>query len=100
METMMVDTQRAAMTTYTDFSRDGTADPYPPAADSAAEYAPVAKPGFGAGGRPPQMMYVLSEYPGENFLTGTPRVCCWAPANVFYTASLYRGFIKYPIGHH
>jgi hypothetical protein len=87
METIMVDSQRAAMTTYTNFSRNGTADPYPLAADSAAEYAPVAKPGFGPGR-------------GGDFLTGTPRNCCWASANVFYTASLYRVSIKYLIGHH
>ena len=58
----MTTVQRAAMEKYATFD---TADPYPSSHDGVP-YAPVPKPGHGSGGRPPQLMYILTEYPGEN----------------------------------
>eukprot|EP01050_Picozoa_sp_SAG11_P020530 SAG11_NODE_3475_length_2425_cov_1.455718_1_plen_120_part_00 len=59
----MITVQRAAMEKYSTFD---AADPYPAASDPDIPYVPVPKPGHGSGGRPAQLMYILTEYPGEN----------------------------------
>ena len=64
METMMLDVQRAAMTTY-DSELFDPAAPYIPRSEGH-QYVPVAKPSLGPEGRPPQLMYIMTENPGEN----------------------------------
>jgi hypothetical protein len=56
METLVIDVQRAAMTKW----------PASTPLGGNVRARPLAKPGFGAEGRPPQMMYLLPEFPGEH----------------------------------
>ena len=54
METLVIDVQRASMMKW----------PSTPPDD--LQERPLPKPTFGETGRPPQMMYLLPEFPGEN----------------------------------
>ena len=54
METLVIDVQRAAMTKW------------PSSSYSNVRARPLPKPSFGSEGRPPQMMYLLPEFPGEH----------------------------------